>query len=88
MDTAQKEMPQCKVAMKIKKFIEPLPSGGCVFYPEDDEEEPLFLSAKYMQKHNPHVGGYYVAHEDGTGGFYETFSPAEAFEDGYTRTGE
>ena len=29
----------------------------------------------------PHVGGYYVLYEDG----YESFSPAKAFEEGYTR---
>ena len=34
----------------------------------------------YMDKHKPKVGGYYVKYEDG----YESFSPAEAFESGYT----
>ena len=32
-------------------------------------------------KHTPHVGGYFVLYEDG----YESFSPAKAFEEGYTR---
>lgn len=35
----------------------------------------------YVTKHNPQVGGYYVYYKDG----YESFSPAEAFEEGYTR---
>ena len=29
----------------------------------------------------PEVGGYYVVHKDG----YKSFSPANAFEEGYTR---
>jgi hypothetical protein len=32
-------------------------------------------------KHKPEVGGYYVVYEDG----YASYSPARAFEDGYTR---
>lgn len=35
---------------------------------------------KFMAKHEPHCGGYLVAYSDG----YESFSPAEAFEAGYT----
>lgn len=34
----------------------------------------------YVQKHQPHVGGYYVVYADG----YASFSPATAFEEGYT----
>lgn len=39
------------------------------------------LDAEYMRKHNPQAGGYYVVYEDG----YKSYSPAEAFESGYTR---
>ena len=35
----------------------------------------------YMEKHEPHPGGYFVQYEDG----YQSFSPAPAFEGGYTR---
>lgn len=34
----------------------------------------------YLRKHNPRVGGYYVRYFGG----YESFSPAEVFEAGYT----
>ena len=37
-------------------------------------------SADYMQKHDPHVGGYFVVYPDG----YQSFSPAAGFESGYT----
>lgn len=36
---------------------------------------------EYFSKHKPQVGGYYVKYEDG----YESYSPAQAFESGYTR---
>lgn len=34
----------------------------------------------YMNKHKPEVGGYFVVYDDG----YKSWSPAKAFEDGYT----
>lgn len=39
------------------------------------------VEADYLRKHKPEVGGYYVVYEDG----YKSFSPAKAFEEGYTR---
>jgi hypothetical protein len=38
------------------------------------------VQAEYVAKHDPKEGGYYVRYADG----YESFSPAEAFEEGYT----
>ena len=38
----------------------------------------------WFLKHQPHVGGYYVQYEDG----YSSYSPAEAFEGGYTEMEE
>jgi len=68
-------------ALKIKEMGEPLPSGDCMFLPEDKGFDWIFLPAAYMRKHDPEVGGYYVVYEDG----YTSWSPAEAFEAGYTR---
>lgn len=42
---------------------------------------PIRVSVAWLLKHDPIVGGYYVVYEDG----YTSFSPAEAFESGYTR---
>ncbi len=41
------------------------------------------VNLRYTEKHKPQVGGYYVRYADG----YESFSPAKAFEEGYTRVG-
>lgn len=39
------------------------------------------VDVSYLNKHKPEPGGYYVRYEDG----YESYSPPEAFEAGYTR---
>jgi hypothetical protein len=40
----------------------------------------MHVSAEYVLKHTPKAGGYYVLYKDG----YESYSPAEAFEEGYS----
>lgn len=69
-------------ALKIKA-LEPHPEhpGEYLLTPEDSTYAPFMVSREYVNKHNPSVGGYYVTYEDG----YESWSPAEAFESGYTR---
>ena len=42
---------------------------------------PVRVDHAYMRKHNPQAGGYYVVYKDG----YKSFSPAQAFEEGYAR---
>lgn len=48
--------------------------------PEEDGYAPFTVSSEYMNKHKPQVGGYFVVYEGG----YQSFSPADAFENGYT----
>ena len=57
------------------------PSRGVTITPADPAIEPFLVDADYMAKHKPQVGGYWVLYEGG----YESFSPAQAFESGYTR---
>ena len=42
--------------------------------------KPVRLDISWFDKHEPRVGGYLVAYDDG----YISFSPAKAFEEGYT----
>lgn len=54
-------------------------SRNAVITPEG--EFPSFVvSGEFMAKHKPVAGGYFVVYADG----YESFSPAKAFEEGYT----
>ena len=41
---------------------------------------PIRVDAVFIEKHEPEIGGYYIVYKDG----YQSFSPADAFESGYT----
>lgn len=42
---------------------------------------PIEMPNEWAAKHSPVDGGYFVFYEDG----YRSFSPAKAFEEGYTK---
>lgn len=78
--SVQREMPRYVShkqvwALRIKSI------DGATITPEDEGYAPFDVDGKYLTKHTPHVGGYYVVYGDG----YCSFSPAAAFESGYTR---
>jgi len=92
--TINRELPRYRChkevwALKIKS-IEHLPnpepgrcaaaSYGAVLTPEDGRYAPFEVSDDYMMKHRPQAGGYYVLYQGG----YQSYSPADAFEGGYT----
>ena len=54
--------------------------GSAVITPDNARYAPFRVNREYMAKHRPVAGGYYVVYEDD----YQSFSPAEAFEKGYT----
>lgn len=79
------EMPKYKChkevhALKIKD-IQVNPDNSAVITPEDEGFASFPVAPDYVTKHNPQAGGYYVVYSDG----YRSFSPASAFEEGYTR---
>ena len=49
--------------------------------PEDPAVCKIQVTPDFFVKHNPQVDGYFVVYEDG----YQSYSPAKAFEEGYTR---
>ena len=54
---------------------------GAIIVPANGMFAPFPVSRDFVMKHSPEAGGYYVQYKDG----YTSFSPAEAFEEGYTR---
>ena len=56
--------------------------GAVVVFAEGHDR--FYVSQAYVDKHKPKPGGYYVRYDDG----YESWSPAGAFESGYTRIEE
>lgn len=59
---------------------EPANPDLTILVPDDENLDPIAVSAEYMKKHEPKVGGYWVQYADG----YQSWSPANAFESGYT----
>lgn len=53
---------------------------GATITPAEEGLAPFTVSQEFIMKHRPEVGGYYVVYKDG----YTSFSPAQAFEEGYT----
>lgn len=59
---------------------DPVDPLGAILTPTNKMFGPIGVPKSYMDKHNPQAGGYYVVYDDG----YKSFSPAKAFEEGYT----
>ena len=81
-----REMPRYRChkevwALKIESITGNESDGSAVIVPEDAGYAEFTVDAAYLRKHNPQAGGYYVVYKDG----YKSFSPADAFEDGYAR---
>ena len=80
------EMPQYQChkkvwALQIEKVAPDPRTGGAVLTFEEKPYAPRRVDASYVVKHDPQPGGYFVRYKDG----YESFSPADAFESGYSR---
>jgi hypothetical protein len=94
-DIPNKELPKYKChkevwALKIKTWnhqqgIVPATrtmkqTAAMIITPAEKGYAPFKVDAEYVRAHNPTTGGYYVVYADG----YKSFSPAVAFESGYT----
>ena len=67
-------------ALKIKSIRSQV-NGSALVTPEDAAYGTFEVPPGYVRKHQPAVGGYFVRYGDG----YISWSPAAAFEGGYTR---
>lgn len=73
-------------ALKIKKVYDTAPNLTVLTFEgisEDDADTVSFTPEHLQGKPAPQSGWYMVVYENG----YISFSPADAFEDGYTRIG-
>ena len=66
-------------AFKIEAVLSFPQPGGLTTLVSVGDGFRVYVNDEYVKKHNPQIGGYYVRYADG----YESFSPAEAFEEGY-----
>lgn len=87
----EKQMPKYRChktvrALKIVAVQDPTKAecetdGSRVLIFAEEGFPPRRVDCDYVRKHRPQPGGYYVQYEDG----YQSFSPAEPFEAGYTK---
>ena len=68
-------------AFKIQKILSGFAIDNYAIIPEDATIPEEEVDREWFVKFRPVPGGYLVLYEDG----YMSFSPAEAFEKGYTR---
>lgn len=80
MTDMQQELPryQCLKQVRALKIAD---IAGNIITPADEGYAPFEVPSAYLAKHQPQPGGYFVVYDDG----YNSFSPAEAFEQGYRR---
>lgn len=68
-------------ALKIAEIrVEETPDRILYLVPVEEGFASIAVTEEWCDKHKPEVGGYYVVYEDG----YASYSPAGAFESGYT----
>lgn len=78
-----RELPryQCHKQVQALKINHVVPSvRGYMLGFEDQGYAPIEIGFDFMAKHQPKPGDYFVVYADG----YQSCSPAEAFEEGYT----
>lgn len=78
------ELPQyqCHKVVRAAKIMGVMPGGTALgVQGGDGKEVSVDVTNDWLAKHSPEVGGYYVLYEDG----YASYSPAQAFEEGYTK---
>lgn len=78
----------CHKTVKAAKITDIVPldgiNGDKVAIELEGEKIGLHVGRDWTIKHEPEVGGYFVEYEDG----YTSYSPAKAFEDGYSEVAE
>lgn len=84
METKQIPQYQCHKTVSAFKIAEIKHHVGqpleVTLIPEDEGIKPVVVGQKYMDRHQPEVGGYFVIYEDG----YVSYSPGAVFEAGYS----
>jgi hypothetical protein len=74
---------RCHKVVRAAKItdVSPADEKGAVLLDLGELGFSLTAGKEFVAKHNPKAGGYLVVYQDG----YRSYSPAEAFESGYTK---
>lgn len=80
MDDTARPMPRYRCHKEVWALKIAAVDGARVVFAEEGFQ-PLSVDPKMFARYKPVAGDYYVQYDDG----YQSFSPAKAFEEGYTR---
>lgn len=72
---------KCHKEVRAAKIVSVDAAAGHMQLEIDGQVSGMSIRHEWFEKHTPAPGGYLVQYEGG----YLSFSPAKAFEDGYTR---
>lgn len=78
---SHKEVLATKIASLTFGYDATYDAAVHLLIPADTNLAPIPVTQEYLGKHNPVAPGYFVVYPDG----YESWSPVEAFEGGYTQ---
>lgn len=82
---ADRELPRYQCHKKVSALkiagLQPVVGGAAIITPAEAGYAQFSVDHEYVEKHKPQIGGFYVVYDDG----YRSYSPAQAFEEGYTR---
>jgi len=81
--SAQMPRYKCHKEVYALKIVDIIPRNRAAELIVEAPFAPVPVSQEWVAKHEPMLGGYYVVYKDG----YSSFSPAKAFEEGYTLIG-
>lgn len=80
MSEAQIQMPRYKCHKEVWALQIDYINGGAELCFKDRRYADMYVGPAWVDKFNPQPGGYLVVYADG----YRSYSPAKAFEEGYT----
>lgn len=80
MYRCHKEVYALQIAAIQTIYENDLPTRRRALVPVLASYAPIEVEPEWFTKHEPQAGGYYVVYQDG----YRSFSPKDAFEQGYT----
>lgn len=73
-----------KQVFHLDTFNNDMAVPGLLLELPDGSEVWISVTGPFLAKHKPEAGGYFVLYDD----TYQSFSPAQAFEEGYTQIRE
>jgi len=77
--SVQRQMPRYKCHKEVYALRISACDGDTLCFVEEGYK-PILVGSAWVKRHKPEVGGFYVVYRDG----YSSYSPADAFLEGYT----